>query len=103
MKAVIADTHLGSEEFDNRMMNHFQELKEKWEMSANSKAMQCLKNVCERAKRTLSTTTQTAIEIDSLHEGIDFHAKITRAKFEELNMDLFKKCIELVVTSLKNL
>ncbi|GLJ14060.1 hypothetical protein SUGI_0224990 [Cryptomeria japonica] len=105
VKATAGDTHLGGEDFDNRMVNHFvQEFKQKHkkDMSANAKAMRRLKTACERAKRTLSTTTQTAIEIDSLHEGIDFHARITRAKFEELNIDLFKKCIEPVDKCLRD-
>ncbi|KAH9314114.1 hypothetical protein KI387_022741, partial [Taxus chinensis] len=99
VKATAGDTHLGGEDFDNRMVNHFvQEFKRmhRKDLSTNNKALRRLKTACERAKRTLSATTQTAIEIDSLHEGIDFHARITRAKFEELNIDLFKKCMEPV-------
>eukprot|EP01018_Ginkgo_biloba_P037014 Gb_10327 [translate_table: standard] len=105
VKSTAGDTHLGGEDFDNRMVNHFvQEFKRRYrkDISSNAKALRRLKNACERAKRALSTTTQTAIEIDSLHEGIDFYARITRAKFEELNMDLFKKCMEPVEKSLKD-
>ncbi|KAF5458133.1 hypothetical protein F2P56_022190 [Juglans regia] len=62
----------------------------------NARALRRLKNACKRAKRALSSTTQTTIEIDSLYEGIDFYTTITRARFEEMNMDLFLKCIEAV-------
>ncbi|XP_026424447.1 heat shock cognate 70 kDa protein-like [Papaver somniferum] len=99
VKDTSGDTHLGGEDFDSRMVNHFvQEFKNKHnkDISKNPKALRRLRTSCERAKRTLSSTTQTTIEIDALYEGIDFHASITRAKFEDLNMDLFKKCTELV-------
>merc|ERR1712025_557340 len=62
----------------------------------NPRALRRLRSACERAKRTLSSTAQTSIEIDSLYEGVDFHTSITRARFEELNMDLFRKCMEPV-------
>ena len=58
--------------------------------------MRRLQTAAERAKRTLSSSTQTSIEIDSLYEGIDFYMTITRARFEELNMDLFRRCMEPV-------
>ena len=61
-----------------------------------------LRTACERAKRTLSSTAQTTIEIDSLFEGIDFYTTITRARFEELNMDLFRKCMEPVEKCLRD-
>ncbi|XP_026424319.1 heat shock cognate 70 kDa protein-like [Papaver somniferum] len=99
VKATSGDTHLGGEDFDNRMVNHFvQEFKKKHDkdISKNPKALRRLRTSCERAKRTLSSKTQTTIEIDSLYEGIDFNTSITRAKFEELNLDLFKKCMEPV-------
>ncbi|XP_073122023.1 heat shock cognate 70 kDa protein 2-like [Henckelia pumila] len=96
VKATAGDTHLGGEDFDNRMVNHFvQELrKNKKDISGNPLALRSLRSACERAKRTLSSTAQTTIEIDSLFEGIDFYMTITRARFEELNMDLFRKCME---------
>ncbi|XP_026378695.1 heat shock 70 kDa protein 18-like [Papaver somniferum] len=99
VKATAGDTHLGGEDFNNRMVDHFvQEFKKKHnkDISGNPKALGKLRTSCERAKRNLSSTTQTIIEIDSLYEGVDFHASITRAQFEELNMDLFKKCMEPV-------
>ncbi|PSS21046.1 Heat shock 70 protein [Actinidia chinensis var. chinensis] len=99
VKATAGDTHLGGEDFDNRLVNHFvAEFKRKYkkDISGNARALRRLKNACERAKRALSSTTQTTIEIDSLYEGIDFYATITRARFEELCMDLFLKCTETV-------
>ncbi|CAH8356441.1 unnamed protein product [Eruca vesicaria subsp. sativa] len=99
VKATAGDTHLGGEDFDNRMVNHFvQEFKRKnkKDISGNPRALRRLRTACERAKRTLSSTAQTNIEINSLHEGIDFYSPITRARFEELNMDLFRNCMELV-------
>lgn len=105
VKATAGDTHLGGEDFDNRMVNHMaQEFKRRHrkDITSNARALRRLKTACERAKRTLSTTTQTTIEIDSLHDGIDFYAKLTRARFEELNMDLFKKCMEPVEKCLRD-
>ncbi|KAG4115522.1 hypothetical protein ERO13_D12G109950v2 [Gossypium hirsutum] len=105
VKATAGDTHLGGEDFDNRLVNHFlQEFKRKHkkDISSNARALRRLRTACERAKRTLSSTAQTAIEIDSLYEGIDFYSTITRARFEELNMDLFRKCMEPVEKCLKD-
>jgi heat shock 70kDa protein 1/2/6/8 len=93
VKATAGDTHLGGEDFDNRLVSHFvQELKrkQKKDISENPRAMRRLRTSCERAKRTLSSSTQTSIEIDSLVDGIDFFSSITRARFEELCMDLFR-------------
>jgi len=92
VKAVAGDTHLGGEDFDSRLVNHFvAEFKRKYkkDLTANVRAMRRLRTACERAKRTLSSTAQTSIEIDSLHEGVDFYTPITRARFEELCGDLF--------------
>ncbi|TKY64655.1 Heat shock 70 kDa protein [Spatholobus suberectus] len=72
------------------------------DISTSARALRRLRTACERAKRTLSSTTQTAIEIDSLYEGIDFYSTITRARFEELNMDLFRKCTEPVEKCLRD-
>ncbi|KAF7124214.1 hypothetical protein RHSIM_Rhsim12G0185700 [Rhododendron simsii] len=105
VKATAGDTHLGGEDFDNRLVNHFAaefKRKHKKDISGNSRALRRLRTACERAKRTLSSTTQTTIEIDSLYEGIDFYATITRARFEELNMDLFRKCMEPVEKCLRD-
>ncbi|KAI5072515.1 hypothetical protein GOP47_0012621 [Adiantum capillus-veneris] len=99
VKATAGDTHLGGEDFDNRMVNHFvQDFKRKYkkDITGNARALRRLRTACERAKRALSSATQTTIEIDSLYEGIDFYSTITRARFEELNMDLFRKCMEPV-------
>ncbi|XP_078150730.1 heat shock cognate 70 kDa protein-like isoform X2 [Carex rostrata] len=99
VKATAGDTHLGGEDFDNRMVNHLvQEFKRKKrkDISNNPRALRRLQTACEQAKRILSTTTQTAVSIDCLYEGTDFYSTITRARFEELNVDLFKKCIETV-------
>ncbi|KAJ6824862.1 heat shock cognate 70 kDa protein 2-like [Iris pallida] len=96
VKATAGDTHLGGEDFGNRMVNHFvQEFKRKnkKDITENPRVLRRLRTSCERAKRTMSSTAQTTIEIDSLYEGIDFYSTITRARFEELNMDLFRKCI----------
>ncbi|MBA0678907.1 hypothetical protein Goari_020225, partial [Gossypium aridum] len=105
VKATAGDTHLGGEDFDNRLVNHFvQEFKRKHkkDISSNARALRRLRTACERAKRTLSSTAQTTIEIDSLFEGIDFYSTITRARFEELNMDLFRKCMEPVEKCLRD-
>jgi heat shock protein 1/8 len=99
VKAVSGDTHLGGEDFDNRMLKHFVEIfkrHHKEDISGNVKALRRLRTACERAKRILSSTAETTIEVDSLYNGIDFSSCITRARFAELNMDLFKMSIELV-------
>ncbi|XP_058739390.1 heat shock 70 kDa protein 4-like [Vicia villosa] len=99
VKATAGDTHLGGEDFDNRMVNHFVKefkRKNKEDISGNPKALRRLRTACERAKRTLSYDLETTIDLDVIHQGIDFASSITRAKFEELNMDLFEKCIHSV-------
>ena len=105
VKATAGDTHLGGEDYDQRLMNHFvQEFKRKnkKDITGNARALRRLRTACERAKRTLSSTAQTSIEIDSLFEGVDFYTSITRARFEELNMDLFRKCMEPVEKCLRD-
>ncbi|CAA0209735.1 unnamed protein product [Arabidopsis thaliana] len=105
VKATAGDTHLGGEDFDNRLVNHFVaefRRKHKKDIAGNARALRRLRTACERAKRTLSSTAQTTIEIDSLHEGIDFYATISRARFEEMNMDLFRKCMDPVEKVLKD-
>ncbi|XP_075669116.1 heat shock cognate 70 kDa protein-like [Castanea sativa] len=99
VKAVAGDTHLGGEDFDNRMVKHFVNIFErqhKVDISVNSKALRRLRTACEKAKIILSSAMETTIEVDYLHNGIDFSSTITRAKFAELNMDLFTKCIHIV-------
>ena len=105
VKATAGDTHLGGEDFDNRLVSHFtQEFKRKYkkDVTGNPRALRRLRTACERAKRTLSSSAQAAIEIDSLYEGADFYSSITRARFEELNMDLFRKCMEPVEKVLRD-
>ena len=105
VKATAGDTHLGGEDFDNRMVDHFIkefQRKHKKDMSQNKRAIRRLRTACERAKRTLSASAQANIEIDSLFEGIDFYTSITRARFEELCSDLFKGTLEPVEKSLRD-
>ena len=105
VKATAGDTHLGGEDFDTRLVNHFaQEFKRKHrhDITDNARAMRRLRTACERAKRTLSSATNASIEIDSLFEGTDFNSSITRARFEELNMDLFRGTMEPVERALKD-
>ena len=102
--SVAGDIHLGGEDFDNRMVNHFmQEFKRRHrkDMSGNKRAVLRLRTACERAKRTLSSSTQTSIEIISLFDGIDFSSTITRVRFEELCSDLFQLTLEQIDKSLK--
>ncbi|KAL7416288.1 heat shock cognate 70 [Mrakia frigida] len=105
VKATAGDTHLGGEDFDNRLVNHFvQEFKRKnkKDMSGNPRALRRLRTACERAKRTLSSAAQTTLEIDSLFDGIDFYTSLTRARFEELCQDLFRTTVEPVEKVLKD-
>nr|GEV91304.1 heat shock 70 kDa protein [Tanacetum cinerariifolium] len=105
VKATADDTHFGGEDFDNRMVNHFvHEFRSKYkeDISGNPKAFRRLRTACERAKRDLSLSAQTTIHIDSLFDGMDFYSKITGAKFEELNMDLFYKCMDCVAKCLRD-
>uniref|UniRef100_L7N2X7 Heat shock 70 kDa protein n=1 Tax=Xenopus tropicalis TaxID=8364 RepID=L7N2X7_XENTR len=105
VKATAGDTHLGGEDFDNRMVNHFVEefkRKHKKDISPNKRALRRLRTACERAKRTLSSSTQASIEIDSLFEGIDFYTSITRARFEELCADLFRGTLEPVEKAMRD-
>eukprot|EP00793_Prasinoderma_coloniale_P004128 PRCOL_00006304-RA len=105
VKSTNGDTHLGGEDFDNRLVNHFvQEFKRKnkKDITGSARALRRLRTACERAKRTLSSTAQTSIEIDSLFEGIDFYSSITRARFEELNMDMFRRCMDPVEKCLRD-
>jgi len=97
VKATAGDTHLGGEDFDNQMVDYFLadfKRKHKKDMSGNQRSLRRLRTACERAKRTLSSSTQAHIEIDSLYNGVDFNATITRARFEDLNMDYFKKYMD---------
>ena len=87
------------------MVNHFIEefkRKHKKDLSTNKRALRRLRTACEQAKRTLSSSAQASIEIDSLFEGIDFYTSITRARFEELNVDLFRGTLEPVEKALQD-
>ncbi len=103
--ATAGDTHLGGEDFDNRLVNHFVQefkLKYKKDVTGNPRALRRLRTACERAKCALSSSTQASIEIDLLYEGVDFYSSITRARFEELQMDLFCKCMDPVKKVLRD-
>merc|ERR1711937_628557 len=105
VKATAGDTHLGGEDFDNRLVDHFVNefrRKHKKDISSNKRALRRLRTACERAKRTLSASAQANIEIDSLFEGIDFYTSITRARFEELCSDLFKGTLEPVEKAMRD-
>nr|XP_027104462.1 heat shock cognate 70 kDa protein-like isoform X2 [Coffea arabica] len=105
VKATAGDTHLGGEDFDNRMVDHFvQEFKRRHnkDISGSPRPLRRLRTACERAKRALSSAAQTSTEIDALFDGIDFQSTITRPRFEELNMDLFSKCIDPVKDCLRD-
>merc|ERR1712165_345482 len=105
VKSTAGDTHLGGEDFDNRMVDHFvQEFKRKHkkDIKGNKRALRRLRTACERAKRILSASAQANIEIDSLFEGIDFYTSITRARFEELCSDLFKGTLDPVEKALRD-
>ncbi|RGB34074.1 glucose-regulated protein [Rhizophagus diaphanus] len=103
--ATAGDTHLGGEDFDNRVIDHFVKLykkKNKIDVTQDLKAMGKLKREVEKAKRTLSSQMSTRIEIESFHDGKDFSETLTRAKFEELNNDLFRKTLKPVEQVLKD-
>merc|ERR1711957_705311 len=105
VRATNGHTHLGGEDFDNRLVEYccgeFRR-KNNVDLKENPKALRRVRAACEKAKRTLSASTQATIDIDALLDGRDFTAVITRAKFEELNMDLFKKCIQPLDNVLKD-
>jgi len=105
VKATAGDTHLGGEDFDNILVNHFVnefKRKHKKDMSQNPRALRRLRNACEKAKRTLSSSTTAQLEIDSLFDGIDFTTSLTRARFEELCSSHFRRTIDPVEKVLKD-
>jgi len=105
VQSTAGDTHLGGEDFDNRLVQHFvEEFKRKFkkDLSGSPRALRRLHTACERAKRTLSSNTEASIEIDALHDGADFYTKISRARFEELCLDLFRSTLEPVEKALKD-
>lgn len=105
VKSTAGDTHLGGEDFDNRLVNHLADefrRKFKKDMKTNPRALRRLRTAAERAKRTLSSSTEATIEIDALFEGIDFYTKLTRARFEELCSDLFRGTLQPVEKALQD-
>ncbi len=105
VKATAGDTHLGGEDFDTRLVHHFVQdfkRKHKKDLTTNKRAMKRLKTSCENLKKTLSASTQASLEIDSLFEGVDYVSSITRARFEELCGDLFRKTFEPVEQVIKD-
>jgi len=106
VKATAGDTHLGGEDFDNRVVDFcMQDFKRKnrgKDIAGNQRAIRRLRTQCERAKRTLSSSTQATIEVDSLAEGVDYSCVLSRARFEELCMDYFKNTIAPVEKVLRD-
>ncbi len=105
VKATAGDTHLGGEDFDNNMVKHFlQEFKRKFRKDAgtSTRARRRLQTACERAKRTLSSSTTAFIELDAFYEGVDYSTSISRAKFEHLNEELFRKTLKPVEKVLRD-
>jgi heat shock protein 1/8 len=105
VKATSGDTHLGGEDFDTNLMIYFMDdFKRKYrkDLTQSKKAMAKLKKECERLKRALSSASQAHMEIDSLMDGIDYNTTLTRAKFEQLNLSLFHKCLDCVENVLQD-
>ncbi|CAA9957432.1 Hsp70 chaperone [Pyrenophora teres f. maculata] len=105
VKATAGDTHLGGSDFDTALLDHFRkEFTKKYskDISGDARALRRLRTACERAKRTLSNATQTTVEIDSLFDGEDFNANITRARFEDLNQKAFVGTLDPVAQVLKD-
>ena len=105
VKTTAGDTHLGGEDFDNRLVEHlYLEFKKKFkhDPSQNKKSLMRLRIAAENAKRTLSTSAQATIEIDSLYQGIDFYSTITRSRFEDLCNNLFRRTLEPVTRALRD-
>jgi len=103
--ATNGDTHLGGEDFDHRVLDHMVKLfkkKHNKDISKDKRAIAKMRRAVENAKRALSNAHQTQVEVESLHDGIDFSEKLTRAKFEELNNDLFKRTLKPVERVLKD-
>ncbi|KAJ4746010.1 Heat shock 70 kDa protein [Rhynchospora pubera] len=99
VRATAGDTHLGGEDFDDRLVDYcVKEIKTRYnkDITQNAKSLRRLRTACERAKRNLSFSLRATIEIDSLYDGLDFSTHISRSRFEELNIDLFKKCTDLI-------
>jgi L1 cell adhesion molecule like protein len=105
VKSTAGDCNLGGEDIDNRLVEHFiQEFKRKHkqDISSNSRAVKRLKTACERAKRSLSSVSTTTIELETLHEGIDFNASLSRARYEELCGDIFRRTLDAVEKAMRD-
>lgn len=105
VKATAGDTHLGGEDFDNALLEHFKsefKRKHKLDIDGDARALRRLRSACERAKRTLSSVTQTTVEVDSLFQGTDFSSAISRARFEEINAQTFRSTLDPVEKVLKD-
>lgn len=105
VRATAGDTHLGGEDFDNRLVDHcIQEFlrKHKKDIQKNQRALRRLRAACERAKRVLSSSTSTSIELEALCDGVDFRFNMTQAKFEELNAPLFRKTLQPLQRALQD-
>ena len=105
VKATSGDTHLGGEDFDQRLMAHFAKAfqrKTKLDISEDKRAMQRLRRACENVKRSLSTQTSATVELEALKDGVDLRETLSRARFEELNIDLFRKTMAPVEQVLKD-
>lgn len=105
VKATNGDTHLGGEDFDNRVVDFcIEDFKKKTgiDIKGNDRALRRLRTQCEKAKRILSAALSAPIECDALAEGEDYNTNISRAKFEELCIDLFRKCLAPVENVLKD-
>jgi L1 cell adhesion molecule like protein len=99
VKATGGDSHLGGEDIDTRLMEYFVtdfKRKHKVDITTSPRSIRRLRTACEKAKRTLSTSTSTTVEVDSLFDGIDYNTTLSRARFEELCADIFRKSIDTV-------
>jgi heat shock protein 1/8 len=105
VKATAGDTHLGGQDFDTNLLDHFKkefQRKTKKDITGDARALRRLRTACERAKRTLSSASSTSVEIDSLMDGHDFQANITRARFEDLNSKAFSGTLQPVEQVIKD-
>nr|AQP31338.1 heat shock protein 70-5 [Laodelphax striatellus] len=105
VRSTAGDTHLGGEDFDNRLVDHLcEEFKRKYrkDVKSNPRSLRRLRTAAERAKRTLSSSTEASIEIDALYDGVDFYTKVSRARFEELCADLFRSTLHPVEKALND-
>lgn len=105
VKSTAGDCNLGGEDIDNRLVEHFIlefKRKHKHDISSNARAVKRLKTACERAKRNLSSVSTTTIDLETLHEGIDFNISLSRARYEELCGDIFRRTLEAVEKALRD-